>query len=258
MTFSICIDAVFNKIDSLIALEKVKKAGFQIYEFWLWENRDMDALVKKAKSLGLVCAGFCTKSFDLTNPERRETFLLGLEESIVQAKKMGASFLITQSGNDTNEARHFQERSIIEGLKAAAPMLEASGLTLLLEPLNGKVDHPGIYLESSVEGFEILGCVDSPNIKLLFDIYHQQITEGDIIRQITSHVGKIGHIHCAANPGRHELDSGELDFPRIFAALDLAGYKGYCGIEYFPERDVVEGLKWLRGMNHSLSNQAGS
>ena len=253
MTFSICIDAIFEGVDSFTALEEVKAQGFSVFEFWHWKNRDIDALAKKAAALGLVCAGFCTKSFNLTDKKKREVFLLGLEESIAQAKKMGASFLITQSGNDTGEARHFQERSVIEGLKAAAPMLEASGLTLLLEPLNGKIDHPGIFLESSVEGFEIINCVDSPNVKLLFDIYHQQITEGDVIRQMTSHIGEIGHIHCAANPGRHELDSGELDYTRIFAALDSARYKGYGGIEYFPERRVEEGLKWLRdGLGRGL------
>ena len=235
-------------MDSLAALEQVKASGFGIFEFWSWQSRDMDALAKKAAALELVCSCFCTKSFNLTDPGQRETFLSGLKESITWAKKMNAQFLITQSGKDTGARRDFQRRSIIDGLKAAAPMLEDAGITLLLEPLNDKIDHPGIYLTSSDEGFEILGDVGSPNVKLLFDIYHQQITEGDIIRRITSHVGEIGHIHCAGNPGRHELDSGELDFRRIFEALDAAGCKAYAGIEYYPAEPAALGLKRLREM----------
>jgi hydroxypyruvate isomerase len=124
-------------------------------------------------------------------------------------------------------------------------LLEEAGITLLLEPLNGKVNHPGIYLESSDEGFEIIREVGSPNVKILFDIYHQQITEGDIIRRMTSNIDLIGHIHCAGNPGRHELDSGELDYGRIFKALESAAYKGYAGIEYFPAESPTEGLMRL-------------
>jgi len=252
MKYSICIDSIFEGMDSLKALEQVKAAGFNTFEFWHWQERDMKALAKKAKELELNCAGFCTTCFNLTDPAQRDTFLLGIEKSLAQAKKMGAKFLITQSGNDIGAnsqnplADHpLQKQSIIDGLKAAAPMLEEADVTLLLEPLNEKIDHPGIYLVSSDKGFEIIASVASPNIKLLFDTYHQQISEGDIIRRLTTHVKEIGHIHCAGNPGRHELDSGELDYGRVFKALDSIGYNGYAGIEYFPAEPVMEGLKRL-------------
>lgn len=248
MNFSICIDSVFEDMDGVSALEQVKEAGFGAFEFWSWQNRGIDALAKKAAELELVCAGLCTASFDLTSPENRETFLRGVRESIPQAKKMGARFLITQSGNDTGAPRDLQRRSIVDGLKAASPLLEESGVTLLLEPLNGKIDHAGIYLESSDEGFEIVKEAGSPNVKLLFDIYHQQITEGDIIRRMTRNINLIGHIHSAGNPGRHELDSGELDFARIFKALESAGYNGYAGIEYFPADAPLTGLARLKGI----------
>jgi hydroxypyruvate isomerase len=248
MAFSICIDAIFQNIDSIEALDQVKAAGFGVFEFWHWHKKNLDALAKRAAALSLKCSGFCTTSFNLTSPAQRENFLLGVKESIVAAKKMGASFLITQSGPNTGEAALFQEKSIVEGLKAAAPLVEEAGLDLLLEPLNARVDHPGIFLQSSDEGFEILSCVGSPNIKMLYDIYHQQITEGDIIRRVTSNIDKIGHFHCAANPGRHELDSGELDYKRIFDAINSLGYKGHLGLEYFPARPAAEGLKWLCGL----------
>ena len=248
MNFSICIDSIFKGMDSLDALDELKNAGFGVFEFWHWKTRDMNALAKKAGDLGLICAGLCTSSFSLTDPAERGTFISCLKESIDQAKKIGAKSLITQSGKKTGAERSFQRQAIIDGLKAAAPMLEDAGITLLLEPLNAKIDHPGIFLESSDEGFEILKNVGSPNVKLLFDIYHQQITEGDIIRRITSHINEIGHIHCAGNPGRHELDSGELDYRRIFRAIEEAGYRGYAGIEYFPAEPAARGLKSLGEM----------
>ena len=248
MNFSVCIDSVFQGMDSVSAMEHVKAAGFGAFEFWMWQNRDIDAMAAKARELGLSCVCLCTRFFDLANPGNRETFLSGIADSIPVAKKMNAPFLITQSGNDTGAVRPFQHRSVVEGLKSAAPMLEKSGVTLLLEPLNGKINHPGIFLESSDEGFEIIREVSSPNVKLLFDIYHQQITEGDVVRRMTSNIDCIGHIHCAGNPGRHELDSGELDYRRILAALERAGYKGWAGIEYFPLQPALEGLKRLKGI----------
>ena len=247
MKASICIDSVFRGMDSVEAISQVKATGFTAYEFWTWKNRDIDALAAKAKELGLACVCLCTSFFNLTEPGQRDSFLQGIKESAVCAKKVNAPFLITQSGSDTGAVRSFQRKSIVAGLKAAVPILEEAGVTILLEPLNGKINHQGIYLESSDEGFDILNEVNSKNVKMLFDTYHQQITEGDILRHMTSNIGQIAHIHCAGNPGRHELESGELDYNWVIKSLESAGYKGYAGIEYFPEKPVAEGLKNIRG-----------
>ena len=248
MKISICIDSVFEDMDSIKALAMVKAAGFGAFEFWLWHNRDMEALAAKARELDLACVAFCTREFNLTDPDKRADFMQGLKESILMAKNINSPCLITQSGDDTGKERSFQHKSIVAGLREAAPLLEESGITLLLEPLNNKIDHKGIYLVSSSESFEIIDEAGSPNIKVLFDIYHQQISEGDIIRQMTSNVNKIGHIHCAGNPGRHELHSGELDYARIFKALDSAGYSSYAGLEYFPKEAASESLKQIKEM----------
>jgi hydroxypyruvate isomerase len=248
MRYSVCIDSVFRGFDSLPALEQVKACGFEAYEFWSWWDRDLDALKEKADALGMSCACFCTKSFSLTEPSKRSVYLRDLEESVKAAKKMGAPCLISQGGDDSGAVRAYQRRSMVEGLKEAALIVEDAGLTLLLEPLNGKIDHKGTWLESSDEAFEIVREAGSGNIKLLFDIYHQQITEGDVIRRLISYVSEIRHVHSAGNPGRHELDSGELDYPKIFKALEGAGYKGYLGLEYVPMEDPVTSLKRMRSL----------
>jgi hydroxypyruvate isomerase len=245
MNYSICIDSVFRGIGQEAALERVKACGFRAFEFWSWWDRDLDALQKKAAALGLECATFCQKFISLTDPARREDYVAALKESIAAAKKLGTKALISQLGDDTGAVRPFQHRSIVAGLKAAAPLLEESGVTLLIEPLNGHIDHPGTYLEYSDEGFEIVDEVGSGNVKLLFDIYHQQITEGNIIQRITKNINRIGHFHSAGNPGRHELDRGELDYRRIFNAAAGLGYQGFIGVEYFPAEDAETGLKRL-------------
>ncbi|GHV45612.1 hydroxypyruvate isomerase [Spirochaetia bacterium] len=246
MKFSVCIDALFKGLDQDAALEKVKAAGFTAYEFWSWWDRDIGDLKKKADALGLSCVTLCTRFISLTDPGRRPAYLEGLKESIAAAKKLGSSMLISQVGGDTGAVRAFQHRSVAEGLKAAAPLLEEAGVTLVIEPLNIRVDHGGYFLESSDEGFELVEESGSKNIKLLFDIYHQQITEGDIIRRVTANISRIGHLHAAGCPGRHELFTGELDYRRIFKAIDEAGYSLFTGLEYFPQGDATAGLRELR------------
>ena len=243
MKYSVCIDAVFQGMDSLEALEKVKAAGFEAFEFWMWPGRDLTALKNKADSLGLTCVAFVGKAAALTDPKECDPWVEGIREAAAAAKQMGVSCLIATTGDDTGAARSFQHRAVVEALKAVVPVLEETKLTLVLEPLNGRVDHVGTYLESSDEGFEILDKVGSENVKLLFDIYHQQITEGDIIRRMKARIKDIGHIHSAGSPGRHELDTGELNYRKIFEVLDEAGYKGHSGIEYFPAADALAGLK---------------
>ena len=124
-------------------------------------------------------------------------------------------------------------------------MLEENGITLVLEPLNTAVDHAGYYLSSSKEAFLLAKEAGSENVKILFDIYHQQITEGDVIRSIRENISLIGHFHAAGNPGRHEIDTGELNYPNIFRVIQETGYTGYMGLEYFPVKPALEGLQKL-------------
>ena len=115
-------------------------------------------------------------------------------------------------------------------------------MTVNLEALNSLVDHKGYYLDSSAVGFEIVKCVGCDNIKLLYDIYHMQIMEGNIIENITRNIDLIGHIHAAGVPGRHEPHLGENDYRFILKAVEKAGYKGFFGLEYFPSYDSRQSL----------------
>jgi len=187
----------------------------------------------------------CTSEFVLTDPARRDTYLDGLRRSIPVANRLGCRTLITQVGPELpNIPRAVQHASIVDGLKACVPLLESAGITLVFEPLNLLVNHPGYYLSRSDEAFEIAREVSSPFVKVLYDIYHQQITEGNLIATITANAPLIGHIHAASVPGRHELTHpSEINYPAVFAALKNAGYTGAVGLEYIPVGDPSESLR---------------
>jgi len=138
----------------------------------------------------------------------------------------------------------------VEGFKKVLGLAERKGVTLCLEMLNTRADdhpmkgHPGYQGDHTEYCVDIIRRVGSPNLKLLFDIYHVQIMDGDVIRRIRKHKDVIGHIHTAGNPGRGELDDAqEIQYPPIMRALLEVGYDGYVGQEFIPTRDPLEGLK---------------
>src|SRR4029077_20010869 len=150
-------------------------------------------------------------------------------------KRLGSKTLIVTTGiEDRSMPRADQHAHYVTALKAVAHMAEDAQVTLVLEPLNTKVDHPGYYLQTAKEGFEILDEVGSPSVKMLFDIYHHQIMEGNVIADITKNISKIAHFHVADVPGRHEPGTGEINYANVFRAIAASGYQGFVGLEFKP------------------------
>jgi hydroxypyruvate isomerase len=243
MNISVCVDAVYRGQDFADSLRHLAAAGVTAFEFWGWWDKDVARIQQVKEEVGLTAVALCTHFISLVDPSQRTAYLQGLEQSIHVAQQLGASTLISQVGNDTGAPRAQQQQSLIDGLKTAVPLLEKANIQLAFEPLNVLVDHPGYYLTRSDEAFAIATAVNSPHVKVLFDIYHQQITEGNVIRNIVAHIDKIGHFHAAGNPGRHELQNGELNYPEIFRAIDATGYQGYVGLEYFPLDEPLAGIR---------------
>lgn len=246
MYYSVCANAVFDGISIQDALPRIRRSGAEYYEFWSWWDQDIPAIEEAQRRTGLKPAALCTKFIPLNDPERRSEYIEGLRESIAVAKRLGCPTLISQIGQASTASRKEQRDCIVDGLRACAPILEENDIVLTIEPLNVLVDHPGYYLVTSGEGFEIVRKTASPNVKLLFDIYHQQISEGNLISNIREGISLIGHIHAAGNPGRHELlGENEICYKSVFAALKASGYDKAIGLEYFPLEDPEEGLKSL-------------
>ncbi|WP_044255914.1 hydroxypyruvate isomerase family protein [Rhodopirellula sp. SWK7] len=241
---SVCIDAVYEGVSESEAIARVAETGIKAFEFWCWWEKDLDQLIRDRDRHGMTIASCCTKFVSLVDPGKREEYLQGLEESIEAARRLDCKTLISQVGDFLpGVSRQDQHQSLVDGLRQAAPLLEQAGVTLVIEPLNDLVDHVGYYLVKSDEAFEIVNKVGSDNVKVVFDIYHQQISEGHVIDRLTRNIKDIAHFHAAGNPGRNELTRGELNYPEIFAAIRETGYQGFVGLEYWPVGDADASLR---------------
>jgi hydroxypyruvate isomerase len=159
--------------------------------------------------------------------------------------KAGYKNVICFSGNRNGMDDETGLKNCAEGLKRILPLAEKNGITIQMELLNSKVNHKDYMCDRTAWGVALAKMLNSPNFKLLYDIYHMQIDEGDVIRTIQDNHQYIGHYHTAGNPGRHEIDeSQELNYPAIMKAIVATGYKGYVAQEFIPVKaDKIASLK---------------
>jgi hydroxypyruvate isomerase len=188
-----------------------------------------------------VSMGYPTKrddfiTFGFNNPANHATLLKELETSIPLAKKAGLTNVITMFGNRVAGIDDHQARdNCVAGLSKIAPLAAENGITLCVELLNSKVDHHGYQGDSTAFGAAVMKSIGSPHVKLLYDIYHMQIMEGDVIRTIRDNIQYIGHFHTGGVPGRHEIDgTQELNYHAIAKAIADLDYKGFIAHEFMP------------------------
>ena len=244
--FSVCIEMIFREegVSYEDRVAKVAETGAPAIEFWGPEGKDIDAIAEAARSHDLAVAAFSGSAQPIVQAEVTDAFVADIKEAIQLANTLDCPGCLKTTGQALDGVdRADQHKAIVEALCAVVPLLEDAGLKLYLEPLNTIVDHKGYYLETSAEGFEILREVNSRGVQLLYDIYHQQITEGNIIQTIEENIDLIGHFHMADVPGRHEPGTGELNYANIFKRIDALGYEGYVGMEFKPTIDHAEAVK---------------
>lgn len=246
MKFDVPVPCFYGKTDFCEAIGIIAGLGFGAVETYDWKNLDTEKVAAALERNNVKLVSVCTSCFNMTDPAYRGQWLECLKESCEKAKALGTDKLITQVGNDTGAERAYQHESIVLALKAARPVLEYYGITVMIEPLNVLVDHRGYYLPSSYEAFDIIREADNPYAKVIYDIYHQQVSEGNIIPTIRENIGLIAHFHAAGHPGRNDLQYGENDYRVIFKAIDETGFSGYCGLEYSPLGDSGESLLEFR------------
>jgi len=252
LRFSVCIETIFRELPFLDRIDAVAETGYPAFEFWGWRRKDLDGILERKRRHGLEVAIFSVDHKGrLVDYSTRNEFIAGLKESLKIAHRLECSTLLVTVGKEiTGVPRKRQHESIVKCLREAARLTEKAGVTLALEPLNVLVDHKGYYLYSSREGFEIINEVNSPNVKLLYDIYHQQIMEGNLIDTITRNIDHIAHFHVADVPGRHEPGTGEINYVNVFRSIENAGYDGYVGLEFKPLTDSKEALRKVMSMIH--------
>lgn len=257
----VCLETVFTDLPYDERIARIAGIGYDCVEFWhpegTWDGsainprfpKDAKTLRRACEQAGVTVGGFVLNAWDglyggcPTRAEDRKLFLDQVRKTIAFGNEIGCRSVILMPGLIDPGLTREQMRSNLEKALAEALELAAkNGFTFLLEPLNVKVDHAGFYLGSTAEAIEIIRKFDTPNLKLLFDMYHMQIMEGNIVATIRDNIDVIGHFHVAGVPGRAEPHTCELDYPYIFKQADELGYQGRFGLEYFPQLDSEESL----------------
>lgn len=247
MKFTAHLDTLLPGLPVPERIKTFKESGFNAFEFWCHWQYDLKELAREAEKNAMEIAAFATEFISLADSSCREEYLAGFSRSLSAGQTVGCRRIITQVGNELpGVAAAVQTQSIIDGLCAAGELAAKDGFTILVEPLNVLVDHAGYFLSRSDAAAEIIEKVDMPHVKMLFDIYHQQITEGNLIANIGKYLPLIGHFHFADVPGRHQPGTGEINYHNIFAFIDKSGYDGYAGMEFFPSGDPMDAIAVFR------------
>ncbi len=233
---SVCIEMFWRETPFAERIPLVAQAGYQAFEFWSWENKDLPAVQRAQQETGLAVAAIChVPGNSLIKRNAQNELADGMVQTAAVAQALGCPTVIVTTGKTLyDETYEMSRRRVVRHLKALGQIAADSGLTLVLEPLNTLVNHHGYWLTKMAHAVDIVQEVDSPAVKILMDLYHQQIQEGNLIANLTQHSAKIGHFHAAGVPGRNELLGGELDYGNLFKAIDATGYEGYVGLEYRP------------------------
>ncbi len=246
---SVMLWTVFPKEPFEKRLEKVAEAGFRavelVNEFADWTENDYRRVDRKRRKLGISFDTLLAGG-DLANPGRREAFLADVRSKLTVAQKLECPSMICMSGNVVpGMDREAQHRSVVEGLKRGAEIVEGKGVTLLVENIDLE-ENPHYYLWSVPEAMEIIEEVNHPQVKFLYDFFHAQISGGNLIANLERHFKAVGCVHIADVPGRHEPGTGEINYDNIYKKLAELGYSGYVTMEFLPSRDPVRTLRAAR------------
>jgi hydroxypyruvate isomerase len=246
---SVCVEMIFRPLPFLERLEAVAQAGYPAFEFWRWQDKDLPAILETKERLRLQVAAFGAAGGTLLEPANHRQYCDTFAQAAEWARRLGCPNLIVTTGNTLpGVPREQQLEALREGLAGVARAAAAGGVTAVLEPLNSKVDHPGYFLDHPPEAFRLVEEIGSPHLRVLYDMYHAQIMDGDIIQTLTDQAALIGHYHVADVPGRHEPGTGELNYANIFRRIDATGYQKFVGLEFRPSNDHAASLAAVRAL----------
>ena len=240
--FAVNIEMWFRRLPVLDRIRASADLGFDAVEMWGLGGKDLEATAKLCEELGVEVAQFTAWGFvpGLNDPANHEAFEEAIGRAIEAAAILGARKATVVGGNDqpgmTQAEMH---ENIITGLKRVAPRVEEANLMLILEPMNIRVDHAGHCLYGSPEPVRICRAVDSPMVKINWDLYHMQISEGDLCGRMKDGFDQIGYLQLADHPGRNEPGTGEIYYPRVLREAKALGYDDIVGLECWP-RDGEE------------------
>jgi hydroxypyruvate isomerase len=273
--FAANLSMMFNEVPFMERFAKAAANGFEGVEFLFPYDFEPDAIAAELKRHGLEQVLFNLPPGDWAAgerglaalPGREAEFRESVDTAIRYAKALNCPRLHAMAGlisesvresaaetaleNVSRETFSSNQQIYLENLRFAARKLAEHDLTLLIEPINTR-DMPGYFLNHQADGHAIIAELNEPNVKVQMDFYHTQIMDGDIWKTYERYRDGVGHIQIAGVPERHEPDTGEVNYPWLFAELDRSGYDGWLGCEYKPRDDTEKGLGWYRAYRMSL------
>lgn len=237
--------------DPLDQLRFMHDAGFRALEDNEMRRRpvaEQERIGRELERLGMRMGVFVAHTIvwnepTLTTGEAapRERFLSEVRESVDVARRVGATWMTVVPGFvDLRRDAGYQTASLVETLRQAADVLAPHGLVMVLEPLNPR-DHPGLFLQKAAQAYAICRAVDSPACRILFDVYHQQVTEGNLIPNLDAAWSEIAYLQVGDNPGRNEPTTGEINYRNVFRHVHAKGYRGILGMEHGNAGRGLEG-----------------
>ncbi len=243
------LQGTFEEKLSLAAAAGIPSVGL-VTEHRAWSSPESRHYLDLAQSLGLAFDtlvgnyDWLHRPVTMLNPAHREGFLNDVEEALLWAKNLNVAQVIVLAGNvQPDLSREAQHASMVEAGRRAAELAETVGVTLILEPLNPKIDHEGYFLPDCTEGLAVVKAVDSPCFRLLFDVYHEYVQTGSALSAIKDCVDYTTMFHVADAPGRHDPGTGEMPWDEIYRTIGELGYSGYIALEYLPAGDQLSSLK---------------
>ncbi len=247
MKTSHCIDMMYSDLDFYEKIPTAKKHGADAVEFWKWTNKDIDKIKKSGMPVSVFNIDSTDEqlSYDLSrgilNAGRSTDFMRALEESIPVYKTLCASAMIVLIG----EKEKASPENVRKCLCEARSLCEAENITLIVECLNN-IDRADYSMPYVTPVLDIIKSVESPNIKLLYDIYHQHMMKDFNLRELLDNIDVIGHFHVADCPGRHQPGTGNIDYKTILSEICKSKYDSYIGLEYratIPDGETLGFLK---------------
>jgi len=240
--FAVNVEMWWTGQDFMDRIKSAARAGFPAIEFWGTDGKDLKKVRALCDDLDLGITQFTAWGFEpgMNDPVNHALLEEKIREACDNARTLRCRLATVVGGNDqpgmTQERMH---QNIIAALRRVAPIAEDGGLTLILEPMNIRVDHKGHCLYGSAPAVRICNEVNSPNVKINWDLYHMHISEGDLCGHLREGIGQIGYIQVADHPGRKEPGTGEINYGRVFKEIHDLGYKGCIGLECTPTEPEI-------------------
>jgi hydroxypyruvate isomerase len=235
---SACIEWLFPESGADLSdrVAAAKQAGFDAVEFHLWRDKPMDRIAEALAENQVRVTSFCVDPRrSLIDPAEHDELVQAVRDTIEAGKALGSPPMIVASGFNVPGLTHEEQHAnAIVGLRRIADLAEQADVMLLLEPLNNRVELPLIYLSSTHQALDLIEAVDSPNLRLLYDMYHSAVMDESVPGVLAGRVHLVGHVQVADTKGRHEPGTGDIDWDAAIGELTDMGYEGAIGFEYQP------------------------